>query len=377
MIIYDFEVTKYDWLVCWLDCKTQKKHVIANNPSQLKKFYEYYKKEIMVGYNSRHYDKFILQGILCGFDPYKISQWIIVEDKKGHEFSKMLSKFPILNYDCSVFGKSLKQLEAYQGHSIVESEISFDIDRKLTEKELQEMIEYCMNDVMETFNVFVETSEEFESHVGLITEFELPLYDISKTKAQISAKILGATQIKRDDEFELVLPNNIILGEYEYLRDHFINWAKNVKDYSQITLNTLIANVPHVLGVGGLHGAIKNYIGDGIYLMVDVASYYPAGMIEYALLSRNVLNPKLYRKIRDERLVMKANKDPRQAPRKIVLNGTFGASKDKYNGLYDPRQANSLCIMCQLFLVDLIEKLEKYCELIQLTQWLNQNHFFL
>jgi len=62
---------------------------------------------------------------------------------------------------------------------------------------------------------------------------------------------------------------------------------------------------------------------------------------------------------------MKYNKDPRQAPRKIVLNGTFGASKDRFNNLYDPLQANNTCIAGQLFLLDLIEKLDGKCDLIQ------------
>lgn len=62
---------------------------------------------------------------------------------------------------------------------------------------------------------------------------------------------------------------------------------------------------------------------------------------------------------------MKANKDKRQGPRKIVLNGTFGASKDKYNNLYDPKQANGVCIAGQLLLLDLINALEGKCQLIQ------------
>ena len=50
---------------------------------------------------------------------------------------------------------------------------------------------------------------------------------------------------------------------------------------------------------------------------------------------------------------------------KIVLNATYGAMKDKYNQLYDPRQANNVCVGGQLLLLDLIEKLENQCQLIQ------------
>lgn len=85
---------------------------------------------------------------------------------------------------------------------------------------------------------------------------------------------------------------------------------------------------------------------------------YPATMINYKTLSRNVKYPKKFEEIRDQRLVFKAAKDSRQGPFKIVLNSTFGASKDKYNALFDPLQANNTCINGQLLLIDLLEKLE-------------------
>ena len=371
MIVYDFETFKYDWMVVWLDLKTQKFHSIVNDNDKLRKFYEYYKNEIMIGYNSRNYDQWVLKAILCGFNPYDMSHWIIDEDRKGHEFSKMLSRFKILNYDCSVGFRSLKELEAFQGHDIRETSVPFDIDRPLTEQELKDTIKYCKHDVAETFSVFVETNVEFKSHLGLIDEFKLPIDCISKTKAQISAMILGAEYTQHDDEFDIVLPENILLGKYEFVKEHFLNWSKNVRDYSEIELKLMIADTPHTCGVGGIHGSRDKYMGTGIYLMLDVASYYPSGMVLYDFLSRNVRNPYRFKSIKDERLVMKKNKDKREAPRKIVINSTFGASKDKYNRLYDPRKANELCISCQLFLIDLIEKLEGKCELIQLTQWLN------
>ena len=39
--------------------------------------------------------------------------------------------------------------------------------------------------------------------------------------------------------------------------------------------------------------------------------------------------------------------------------------KDKYNGLYDPLMANNVCIGGMTLLLDLIEKLEPHCEIIQ------------
>ena len=61
----------------------------------------------------------------------------------------------------------------------------------------------------------------------------------------------------------------------------------------------------------------------------------------------------------------KVEKNPLQLPLKLVLNSTYGVMKDKNNALYDPRQANRVCVYGQLLILDLMEKLEGYCELIQ------------
>lgn len=111
MIVYDLEVFKYDFVLCWLDCSTRKIHHIVNDKSLVEKFYNHYKDQIWVGYNSRNYDTYIMKAILCDFNPYEMNDWIINQDRKGFEFSKLLNRFPILNYDCSVGFRGLKELE--------------------------------------------------------------------------------------------------------------------------------------------------------------------------------------------------------------------------------------------------------------------------
>lgn len=372
MIFYDFEVFKYDWMVCWLDTDTKKTYSIVNDKAKLEKFYNHYKDIIWVGYNSRNYDQWICKAILCDFNPWEMNDWIIMQDKKGYLFSNLLNDFPIINYDALVgsgfSAKSLKELEAFMGHSIHETSVPFDLDRPLTKQELKETEEYCMNDVMELFHVFIEKKEEFESHMGLVKEYKMHLSSISKTKAQLSAMILGAQKKKRNDEFDIRLPDTLQMGKYQWIADWYLEAAKQCEDfgnYDPMSLKTEVGGIPHTFGIGGIHGSIDNYMGDGLYLMADVASFYPAIMIEYDMLSRNVKNPQKYTEIRDERITMKANRDPRQAPRKIVLNSTYGASKDKYNNLYDPLQGSNVCIAGQLLLVDLIDKLDGKCQLIQ------------
>lgn len=364
MVFYDFEVFKYDWLVVFIDLTEKKETVIINNPEQLRNFYESHKGTIWAGYNSRNYDQYILKGILCGFNPKDVNDWIIVEDKPGYRFSSLFRNFPVINYDVMPNPPiSLKTLEAFMGHSIKETSIPFNIDRPLTEEELRETVKYCRHDVEETVEVWLRRKEdEFDAQMSLVKAFHLPASDIGRTKAQLSAKILGAVYRDHDDEFELQLPETLRIEKYTEV----LNWYKNPlnRDYSK-TLEIDIAGVPHVFAWGGLHGAIPQYFGEGSFINVDVASYYPSLMLVYKWLSRNVADPGKYAEIYHTRLKLKAEKNPMQQPYKIVLNSTYGAMKDRHNAMYDPRQANNVCVGGQLLLLDLIERLEDHCDIIQ------------
>lgn len=359
---YDYEVTKYDWLVVILNPIEKTETVIVNNPEKLREYYEAHKDEIWIGYNSRQYDQYIQKGILCGFDPKRINDHIIVKNQGGWSFSPLLHKIPLYNYDVVVGFHGLKTLEGFMGHDIRETSVPFDIERKLTDKELDEMIGYCRHDVSETIEVWLRNKSDFDAQMGLIKMFNLPLKYISKTKVQLSAIVLGAHKKPHNDEFDISIPDTLKIKKYEDI----VDWYRNPvnMDYSK-KLEVDVAGVPHIFAWGGLHGAIKQYSGEGHYLMMDVASLYPSIMIEYGYQSRNIEDPNKYREIRDMRLKYKHEKNPLQAPLKIVLNGTYGAMKDKNNNLYDPRQANNVCVAGQLLLLDLIEHLEPHCEIIQ------------
>lgn len=379
MLFYDFEVFKYDWLVVIKDTAAKITTNIINDVEKLIAFYETHKNDIWVGFNSRSYDQYILKGILLGFNPKEINDHIIVQHKGGWEYSSLFFKIQFYNYDIMTDkNKGLKQLEAFMGNDIRETTVNFNIDRKLTQKEIEEVLFYCNHDVEQTMYVFMNRKEEFESQMSLIKTFKLPLKNVSKTKAQLSAIILEAERVhNREDEFNVTLVDTIKLEKHKDIYD----WYQNTKDtllndkklltklykdekekkkwYKSKQLNVDIMGVPHTFAWGGLHGARTNYIGQGIFVNSDVTSFYPSLMIEYGFLSRNVRQAEKFKDIYDIRVGLKnEGKKKEQAPYKIVLNGTYGASKDKYNNLYDPLQANNVCINGQLMLLDLIEKVE-------------------
>lgn len=355
---YDFEVFKHDWMVVVINPVTHDERVIINDADALTALYEGHKREIWVGYNNLHYDQFIFKGILCGFDPKAINDFIIAEGHKGWQYSSLLRKVYMVNYD--VFhprtDRGLKTHEAYLGNDICETTVPFDIDRKLTEAEIAETVKYCRHDVEQTIEVFMQRKSEFDARMDLLKMFNLPLVYLGKTDAQLTAIILGAERPARprDDEFDIVPLACLDLGPYDFIRLWYLDPAN--QDYSA-TLDFDIAGCPHKCAWGGLHGAIAQYAGEGYFINVDVESYYPAEMIAHELLSRNVQDPSKFKGIRDHRIELKHAKDPRQKALKLVVNGTFGASKDKFNALYDPRQANMVCVNGQLMLIDLMHKL--------------------
>lgn len=361
----DFEVFSHDWL-CVIQSPEVGETVIVNDENALTKYYEAHKNEFFIGYNIRGYDQFIFKAILLGMNPKLVNDFIIADGNSGYQYSREFNKIPLYFFDVKTTMVGLKTLEAFMGEDIRETTVPFDIDRKLTAAELDEVIFYCRHDVEETIKVFQQRSEQFTSQLELVKMFNFPITYMGKTKAQLSAAALGAERKKYDDEFDFSIPTNLNIKKYQFVVDWFSDRiGKKDDNFYQDKLECEVANVPTVFAWGGIHGAIPNYVGEGYFVNVDVASYYPSIMIECGHTSRSIKDPNKYKEIYHTRLDYKAKKDKRANPLKIVLNSTYGAMKDKYNPLYDPRQANNVCVTGQLLLLDLIEHLEPYFDLIQ------------
>lgn len=364
LIFYDFEVFKYDWLVVLIDPVNRDERVIINDKDQLEAYYNEHKDDIWIGYNSRNYDQFILKGILCGFDPYDVSKYIIVDKKNGHMYSNLFRKIQLNNYDIGSKFHGLKQLEGFMGNDIRETEVDFNLNRKLTDEEIEQTVKYCRHDVEQTIEVFLARKSDFDAHLDIIKTFELPLSYIGKTQAQLTALALGCVKQSHDDEWEISFVPTIQLKKYQ----HIFDWFKDPKNYKNgDKLEVDVLGVPHTFGLGGIHGAPdKPLHRNGLIIHVDVTSYYPSLMIEYDLLSRNVKDKSVFKDIYDKRVALKkAGKKKEQAPYKIILNSTFGITNDPYSLAYDPRRNHEVTINGQLLLLDLLEKLDGHCELIQ------------
>ena len=390
IIFYDFEVFKEDWLAVFIDVTSRKEYVIVNDPDKLKALYEANIKDIWVGFNNRHYDQYIMKGILLGMNPKRINDWIILEEREGWQFSRAFNRVPMINYDVMPNPPiGLKTMEGFLGSNIKETGVPFDINRKLTKAEIEETIKYCRHDVEQTIKIFLEKIDEFNAMHGIVQAFPkmVSLSNIGDSEARITAKVLGCVKQDFNDEFDYFFLPCLRLNKYKYVQDWFEEKKKEALAmdlqncdkydkklwYKSQNLETIVAGIPHSFGFGGLHGAESKPIHKtGQILHVDVNNYYPSMLIAWGLVTRAATNDN-YTLVYKTRKSMKAkqiaaaksgnkaeakNWKKSQLPYKKMLNALSGGMKDETNPAYDPRNNNCMCINGQLMLLDLIEHLE-------------------
>ena len=390
MIFYECEVFKEDWLAVFIDVTRKTEQVIVNNPDELKALYEANTSNIWVGFNNRHYDQYIMKGILLGMNPKRINDWIILEKREGWQFSSVFNKVPMTNYDVMPNPPvGLKTMEGFLGSNIKETGVPFDINRKLTKAEIEETIKYCRHDVEQTIKIFLEKIDEFNAMHGIVQAFPnmVSLSNIGDSEARITAKVLGCVKQDFKDEFDYFFLPCLRLNKYKYVQDWFEEKKKEALAmdlqncdkydkklwYKSQNLETVVAGIPHSFGFGGLHGAADTPIHKtGQILHVDVNNYYPSMLIAWGLVTRAATNDN-YHLVYNTRKSMKAkqiaaaksgkkaeakNWKKAQLPYKKMLNALSGGMKDETNPAYDPRNNNCMCINGQLMLLDLIEHLE-------------------
>ena len=367
ILFFDFEVFKHDWLVVGIDPIHQKEYVIVNDKRKLQKLYNDYKQDIWIGYNCRNYDQYILKSILLDFNPKEVNDFIIVKKRKGWEYSSLFNKITLTLFDVMPNPPvSLKTLEGFMGYNIHETSVPFDIDRKLTNREIEETIKYCRFDVQNTIEVFLKRKGEFDAQMDLLKAFNLPLSCLGKTQAQLAAVILDAKAVRFNDDWNIRLPENVQLGKYKAVGEWFLNKDNHQEDAS-LVMN--IAGLEHTIAWGGIHAGIPQTTiiceEDEVMFDADVFQLYPNLMRLYNLLSRAARKPEMAWFVLDTSGRLKAEgKKKEREPYKRQCNIFFGAMGDKFNPLYDELHRKLVCVFGQVFLIDLIDKIEDIVYLI-------------
>lgn len=366
MIVFDCEVFKYNWLFVFKKVSTGEYTIIYDDEEKLRNFYEENMKSLFIGFNNKSYDNIILKGILSGVDPAEITR-MLIGGKQRWLVQKALGikDFKLISMDLmqDILGMSLKEAEGYMCMSIEESSVDFNIDRPLTTEELEETIFYCKHDVDATEKLLEKRSGYMKSKLNLVKLFKLSSDNLDATNAKLCAIVLQATRKSHDDELIYDLPNELILNKPEY-REILNLYTSGPIDYTK-KIKVNIAGVEHLYAYGGLHGALENFFYQGEMWQIDAASYYPTLMIQYNYMSRNLKDPYKFEEVYKDRIAAKKTDKQKADALKLMINTAYGAMKSEYNDMYDAKMANQVCITGQLFLTDLIEKIEPYCKLVQ------------
>lgn len=104
----------------------------------------------------------------------------------------------------------------------------------------------------------------------------------------------------------------------------------------------------------------------------DVTSYYPNAVRLYGYSSRNQKDKDAYVKVLNTRMSAKHEKLPQEfldsigvknkdlnKGLKLPINAYTGALRAKFNALFDNLQGFSICMTCQLLMLQLIHDLQK------------------
>ena len=390
IFIFDCEVFAHDWLFVFKEIATGEYTVIHNDNDAVVAFME--RNPFLGGFNNKHYDNFILKGVMCGLTPEQIKEindLIIVEEVNGwdipvlREYRVYFDSFDLMD-DCQV-GLSLKAIEAHLGIPIEETEVDFNITHRLSEKELQETIYYCKYDVDATEKLYHLRQAYLKNKVTLGKARNLTdRQAMYMTNAKLTSVYLKAQKPEKpwNDERNYQYPEKLLR---QYIPQEVFDFFDCMKDdripndeLFSSKLEIMVGVCPCTIAYGGIHGAIPTYVEEATETRTirnkDVTSYYSHLMTLMGYCSRNMPSPKMFEDTLEERVAAKKAGDKATANAlKLVLNTTYGAmlnGKDgtAFNDLYDPLMGRSVCISGQLFLLELSEHLIAECPTLKIIQ---------
>ena len=393
------EVFRDNWIVVFRRPEEGSNHIVIHNDTARLREFLTQPDIVLGGFNNKHYDNWILKTIINGGNNYHVKKhndFIIGGGNAwGFNFMTLDDNYLFFKLPCPTFdlkddiadpGVSLKAIEGNLKLPIVESSVSFDIDRPLTPEELEEVIRYCKYDVDSTIKLYWERKENYLDAKLLVADmYNVPREEaIGLTNAKLSARVLNAKAVKRDDERNYVIPDNIdtdlipkvILDFFLQIQDKSIPDAKlfgagkgSKGSTLDIILKTSYGECPVTFAWGGVHGAkpcvTVEETEDRVIINQDVGSLYPNSMINFGYCSRSMEDPEAYIKLVKKRLGYKHSGDKKRADAlKLVVNTVYGAMLNLYNDLADRWAGRSVCISNQLAMTMLIVQLSKVCETI-------------
>lgn len=348
IVFFDCEVYPNLFAICW-KYEGEGNHVIRMlnpTPMEVEKVLYNFK---LVGYNNRPYDNHIMYARYLGAtneELYRLSQRIMDKDdsaKYGEAWN--LSYADV--YDFSSDKKSLKKWEIELGLKHVEMDIPWD--QPVPEDRIQDVLDYCCNDVIALEAVFNHCKSDF---VARQTLADMSGLTVNQSTRQHVMRILFGNEKKPQTQFV-----------YTNLADMFPDYEFD--EFAKADKSTYRGEV---VGEGGYV-----YAEPGIHknvALLDIASMHPTSIEELNLFGPYTAN---YSKLKEARLAIKhgdldratklipgievipENAKALSTALKLVLNSTYGYTCAKFaNPARDPRNKDNIVAKRgALYMVDL------------------------
>jgi hypothetical protein len=294
---------------------------------------------------------------------------------------KILDLFRIHHFHNKARRTSLKALQVAMRWSKVQ-DLPFHYTHWVQASEIDAIQEYCRNDVMSTYQFYLESKDKIKFRKRMKKEYKMDCanYDDVKIGEELliieNAKALNMSirdfkELRTHRDF---IPLNDIILPYVKFKSKSFNSAlnyfrKSIIDVQEIKgslkYSVIYGGVKYDYGLGGIHGTCGNGVyktdNEGELILVDVSSYYPNLAIQngfhpehlsssFCDVGRNMYNKRM--KARDE-----GDKEVVDAI-KLALNGAmFGKSNDEFSPIYDPKFMLSITVNGQLLLTMLAEQI--------------------
>jgi hypothetical protein len=315
---------------------------------------------------------------------YKKAQSVISQEysavKEEEVLIPQLDLFRIWHYDNKARMTGLKKLEIAMNFPNVQ-DMPYSHEHKVkTEKEVQEILDYNLNDVEATKVFYTKTVDKLELRKGLQTKYGLNCLNFpdSKIGEQLMLKLYCHYTNQSEDEVKRRRTHRRLFKFAECIPD-YINFKtpefNQLLDYIKgIEVTELKESFKYAfeyngftfdLGTGGIHGCIKPGVyqstDNQVIVDADVASLYPSLGITLNLYPEHL--GEQFSQIYEEgivkpRLEAKKNKDMVMADGfKLSANSVYGKSNSEYSFLYDPLYTLKTTLSGQLALCMLSEML--------------------
>jgi len=412
--VYDIEVLPNVFLVCLYNTRTMEfsSFEISERVNQYSELVKHFTTPgtYFVGYNNLSYDGPITKHLITNYAKYKNADYRTITNdcfdisddiinREGGRVRHLAYKpiFEQIDLLTMLFSKalrvSLKEMEITMCYKNVQ-EMDHHWSEDLPIDKIDELKSYCLNDVGATskllslclgdlklrmaikkkFNIACLSKDGVGIGVEIFTKMICEEMGLGKnellslvtvpTMIDIKDLILPIIQFKTS-KFQEVLRwfNSIRISTAEAMSEVDGELSSDKKKYKK---KVLFNNLVHTFALGGIHSENqpKVHITTDTHTIIDldVASYYPALIIEWGIVPEYIKDSflKVIKMVRADRLHAKhVSKDKQlDLTLKLAMNSISGNYKNQYSAFYSPDSNLSMCINGQLLLAMLIEDME-------------------